>query len=211
MLLYLVRHGESAFNAEQRIQGQLDIPLSPLGERQSRALAAAFRALPPLDALYASPLRRALDTARPIAAALGLDLQLDPRLMEIHAGVFQGLIWPEIERRFPAEAVAWRSQDPDYRLPEGESRADLMQRAQTALETIRATGHARVGIVAHGGVLSAGLKSLLEIPPRRNPFVLYNGSINVLEWADQVKVIVLNQMDHLRAGGDDLRSRTGDL
>jgi probable phosphoglycerate mutase len=210
MILYLVRHGESAYNAEGRIQGQADIPLSPLGRRQSVAVAAGFRGLE-IDAIYSSPLSRALETARPVAAELGLEPRTDKRLMEINAGIFQGLIWPEIHERYPQYGEAWKSQDPDFRIPEGESRRELMQRAEAVLQSIREADHRTVIVVAHGGVLTAGLKALLGVPAERNPFSLYNGSINMADWQVQFRLVTLNQMEHLVTGGEDLRTKAGDL
>jgi len=127
--------------------------------------------------------------------------------MEIHAGIFQGLDWADIQVRYPREAAAWRTQDPDFRIPEGESRRDLMARMGTALREIRKAPHRQVVIVAHGGSLSAGLKVLLEIPAQRNPFNLGNGSISTLVWEHDVKLITLNLTDHLHGalgGGGDL-------
>ena len=79
--------------------------------------------------------------------------------MEINAGIFQGLIWPEINERFPEAAAAWR-QDPDFRIPQGESRRDLMQRSCAALEAIREAGHRQAIVVAHGGAVHGRIKSL---------------------------------------------------
>jgi probable phosphoglycerate mutase len=210
MILYLVRHGESAFNAEGRIQGQLNPPLSPLGVRQSAALAAAFRGQK-IDGVYSSPLGRAMQTASPIAEALGLAPHTDDRLVELNAGVFQGLTWAEINLRLPAEGQAWKSQNPDYHIPGGESRRDLMRRGQAALDAIRERGQNQAIVVAHGGVLAAALKALLGVPAERNPFTLYNASISMLQWQSQIKLMTLNQLDHLHASGDDLRTSTGDL
>lgn len=210
MILYLVRHGESAFNAEGRIQGQLNPPLSSLGIQQSQAVARVF-SQQKIDVVYSSPLARAMQTAMPIAQALGLQPRTDDRLKELNAGVFQGLTWTEINERYPGEGARWKSQDPDYRIPEGESRRDLMRRGQAALEAIRETGLANVIVVAHGGLLTAALKALLGVPAERNPFMLYNGSISQVEWQSQFRLITLNQLDHLHAAGADLRTRTGDL
>jgi broad specificity phosphatase PhoE len=131
MILYLVRHGESLFNAERRIQGQSDVELSPLGHRQTDAVAAELANLP-INAIFASPLRRAMETAEPIAARLKLPIQTDNRLKEINAGMFQGLHWDEIEHLHPAEAVHWKAQQPDFVIPGGESRRQLMSRARAA-------------------------------------------------------------------------------
>src|SRR5438309_697212 len=126
MLLYLVRHGESVCNLERRIQGQLNVEQSPLGHQQSLALADALESQP-IDTLFCSPLRRAMETAQPIAERLQLQIKSDDRLKEINASMFQGLHWDEIERLHPAEAVRWKAQEPDFVIPQGESRRALMQ------------------------------------------------------------------------------------
>ena len=205
MILYCIRHGETVFNAAGRIQGQSESDLSPLGHRQCQAVAESLREVP-IDAIYSSPLRRALDSAQCIAAALHVEVQLDPRLMEINAGIFQGLCWSEIDDRYPAEARRWKSHDPDYCIPQGESRRALMHRGREAFHAIRETGQQHVVIVSHGGLLGAALKALLEIPAERNPFALQNGSITRIDWEQEAKLLSLNETAHLRgdcgSGGD---------
>lgn len=211
MILYCVRHGESTYNVEGRLQGQSDEPrLSPLGLRHAQALAASLAQLP-LDAIYASPLARAMETARPLADSLKLPIVADDRLKEINIGIFQGLLAAEIGDVHPQETARWRSADADYRIPGGESRRELMQRAEAALMDIREAGHRQVAIIAHGGVLAAALKALLKVPAESNPFMLYNGSISRLEWDAHIKLMTLNQTDHLRLAGCELATRTGDL
>jgi probable phosphoglycerate mutase len=210
MILYCVRHGESAYNVEGRLQGQTDVKLSPLGLQHAAAIATALGKLE-IDAIYASPLSRAMQTAGPLAAALKLPILEDARLKEINIGVFQGTLAVDLADRFPEEAARWRSQDPDYRIPQGESRRELMIRAEAAFREIRASDHRQVAVVAHGGVLAAAFKALLGVPAERNPFMLYNGSISMLDWGSQLKLMTLNQIDHLRAAGFALATRTGDL
>ena len=206
MILYCVRHGETTYNATRRIQGQTDSELSAIGWQQCAAVAEAL-ARQKIEAVYSSPLRRALESARLVAESLRLEVQIDPRLMEINAGIFQGLSWEEIEQKHPAEAARWKTQDPEFRIPGGESRWDVMQRAADAFRAIREAGHRQVAIVAHGGLLSAAFKVLLEIPARLNPFSLDNGSISKLAWDREVKLLSLNAIDHLHGlhhGGMDL-------
>jgi broad specificity phosphatase PhoE len=210
MLFYLIRHGESLYNAEGRIQGQSDVELSPLGLRQAAAIAEAFGD-EPLDAVFASPLRRAMQTAEPIAARFGLPIRPDDRLMEIHAGIFQGLLWAEIEAKFPEAARPWREQHPDYVIPGGESRRSLMVRGRAAFESIRELPFRRVAVVSHGGILAAALKSLLQMPAEINPFSLYNASISKLAWDQRVKLLTLNQLDHLRAAAIAREDATGNV
>ncbi len=210
MNLYCVRHGESLYNAEGRIQGQSQTPLSPLGQRQARAVADALRTLP-IDAVYCSPLRCAMETAQPLADALKLPLRTDPRLMEIHTGIFQDRLHAEIAQLFPDETARWRASDPDYRIPGGESRRDLMLRAAAAFEAIRAAGHERAVIVSHGGAFAAAFKALLSIPAERNPFSLFNASISQVYWTTQFKLLTLNQTAHLAAANCERTSTTTDF
>jgi broad specificity phosphatase PhoE len=205
MNLYLVRHGETTFNKSHRIQGQLDSELSALGRRQCEAVAEALGGVP-CDAVISSPLRRAQETAQYLADKLKLELSFEPRLMEINAGIFQGHSWHELDEKFPQEAARWKSHDPDYQIPGGESRRQLMIRTGDAFRAIREAGYAHVIVVAHGGSLSAALKSLLGVPAERSPFELRNGSICRIEWNKEFKLLTLNETAHLHglesAGGD---------
>ncbi len=164
VLLHLVRHGESTFNAEERIQGQSDAPLSDLGRRQSEAVAKAL-AEAPIEAVYSSPLSRALATARPIAEKHGLKVQTDPRLMELDAGVFEGQLRSDLANVYPAEFAHWLAGDEDFAIPGGESRRQLTIRGCEAIHAIAAAGHREAAIVTHGGLLSVAVRSLL-IPAR---------------------------------------------
>ncbi len=206
MRLFCVRHGETFHNLQGRIQGQSDSQLSPLGLRQFERVAELF-ASHEIDAVIASPLSRARRSAELVAQRLKLEVELDQRLMEIHAGVFQGLCWDEIEGRYPAEAAGWRSQDPDFRIPGGESRRDLMIRAREVFSEIRQRPYRKAIIVAHGGLLSAAFKVFLEIPAGRNPFVLANGSVSLVDWERDFKLVSVNDTAHL----SDLMSGDGDL
>jgi probable phosphoglycerate mutase len=206
MKLFCVRHGETLFNLAGRIQGQSDSGLSPLGRRQCQAVADALVSVD-CEAVIASPLERAMETAHCIARKLKLEVRAEPRLMEINAGIFQGHRWSELDQRFPEEAARWRSQDPNYRIPGGESRRDLMERSRAAFEAIRESAYRSAIIVAHGGSLSAAFKALLEIPASHNPFSLGNGSISTVAWDSQFKLLSLNETAHLHG----LLSGDGDL
>jgi probable phosphoglycerate mutase len=210
MNLYCVRHGQSAYNAEGRIQGQCDVPLSPHGLRQSQALAEALAGLS-IEEVIASPLARARQTALPVAERCGVPLRFDDRLKEIHAGIFQDRLWSEIRDTHPTEAARWIAQEPDFVIPQGESRRALMDRGLAAFDAIRRSGRERVVIVSHGGLLAAALKALLGIPADRRPFSFLNASISRAEWTGDFRLLTLNQTDHLRDvnGSDD--GTTGDL
>lgn len=208
MILYCVRHGQSVFNAEGRIQGQFDVPLSELGRQQAEAVAHAM-ASKPIDAVFASPLSRAMETARPVAEKLDLHIQTDDRLMEINVSIFQKCNRRELEERYPDEFSRWKAGDPDYAPPGGESRRQLMIRGRDAFEHILASGHQHIAVIAHGGLIGAAFKSFLEIPARLHPFRLENGSISRLAYeGEDCTLLSLNEVEHLRhiglAGMGDL-------
>ena len=178
--LIVVRHGETAWNAERKFQGHLDSRLTSKGLSQARALAAR---LPKqrFSALYSSDLGRAVQTAQIISTAIGLDLVTDARLRERNLGVFQGLGSEEIKARYPAEYRLYQSRDPNYVVPGGESLRQQVERNVSCLEELaeRYAGESFL-VVTHGGVLSGLFRHVLSIPletPRRFEFV--NGGVNV--------------------------------
>lgn len=180
MIFYCVRHGESLFNAEGRVQGQSDVALSPFGLRQAEATAEALAGYP-IDAIYASPLRRALQTAEVVARRLNLPVRTDPRLKEVHAGVFQDRLRAELQRDYPEELARWNSEDLDYVIPGGESRRALMARGGEALRSIARQNHEHAAIIAHGRLLVVSLKNLVGLAPTDSPRSLQNASITTLQ------------------------------
>lgn len=200
MIMYCVRHGESVFNAEGRIQGQQNPPLSELGRQQAQVVSQRLAALP-IEAIYASPLERARTTAEPLAEALGLEIKTDERLKEINVGVFQGMLWSEVREQHPEFAEKWASQDPDYVIPQGESRRQLMLRGAEVLQHIHDQGHQQVAVVAHGAILSAAFKALFGIPVELNPFSLHNASITKIKWDGEFRLKTFNHIQHLVDAG----------
>ena len=150
--LILIRHGETIWNAEDRIQGQIDIPLNETGWRQAQALAV-WLAGDTFDAIYSSDLRRALDTAAAIARPHALDVIPDPRLRQSAKGVWEGLTWDEITARYPEQVAAWEANH-DMLPPGGETGAAYVGRLREFLGdmTARHTGQT-VLAVGHGHVI----------------------------------------------------------
>lgn len=128
----LWRHGRTSWNADGRFQGQTDIDLDDVGREQAAAAALVLAALDPA-AIVCSDLRRAVDTAAPLAALTGLPAVPDPGLRETDAGRWQGLTVSEIERADPVDAAAWHAGDVHVRLGGGETRLDVAARAVGAL------------------------------------------------------------------------------
>lgn len=151
--LVAIRHGETAWNAQSRLQGQLDIPLNALGRAQAARLGPALQH-EGLAAVYASDLSRAWQTAQALAAPLGLTVQADAGLRERCFGTLQGLTYDEIDRQWPELARRWRRRDPDFAPDGGESLVRFQDRCLSAARRLAAAhvGQA-VALVCHGGVL----------------------------------------------------------
>ena len=208
MLLYCIRHGQTVYNAQGRVQGQTDVSLSDMGLAQSEAVTEAL-ADEPIGAVYSSPLQRALQTAQPLADRLGLAVQTDPRLMEINLGDFQGQFRTELDRKYPEVFARWKSGDPDFSFPGGESRRSLMARALAAFDAIRWTHHSHVAVVTHGALLLAVIRTFLHVAPEIRMPPLENASISVLSSQGfEVQVVRFNGVEHLRNIG---LSGVGDL
>lgn len=163
-LVLLARHGQTDWNAAGRWQGHADRPLSAAGTRQARELAERLRGYP-LDAVYASDLRRALETAAAVAARQGLAVTALPELREVDTGSWTGLTRPDAQRRFPEEFARWEATgEPGWE--GGESYDDLSARVVPAVERIgEAHPGGRVLVVAHAGVVRAVHARVLGLDP----------------------------------------------
>ena len=163
-LIYLLRHGEVVRAETRRFIGHLDVPLSPLGERQSSFQAQRLRA-EPLAAVFSSDLSRARRTAEIIAAPHGITPIVVPALREMDMGRWDGLTGEEIGEREPAAFKKWMSGVGEFAFPEGESLGDLLARAWSAFQAI-VVGHAgrTIAVVAHGGTNRVLLCHALGIP-----------------------------------------------
>ena len=148
-----IRHGETDWNVEKRIQGQTDIPLNETGRAQ--ALAMAFSAAHHnFDAIYSSDLMRARDTANMLAERRGLAVKILPQLRERHFGIFQGLTAAEGKVRHPGAHARYLARDPDYDFDNGESMHNLAKRVAAAVhEMTQHHAGQTIAAVTHGGVL----------------------------------------------------------
>lgn len=194
-----VRHGETDWNVQTRIQGQLDIALNAAGREQAQRLGRAL-ADEQFDAVYASDLRRAADTARAVAERVGLPVRTELSLRERGFGSFQGLTWAEVEQHHPEASRRWRQRDASFGPPGGETLTVFYQRAVSALAAIadRHRGQ-HIAIVTHGGVLDVLYRAASRIAidaPRT--WQLGNASINrVLHGDDGFTLVGWNDDIHL--------------
>lgn len=210
MHLYLVRHGESTYNAEGRIQGQEDAPLSEHGIWQAERIARRLAGVK-FAACYASDLSRATDTARAIIAHhSGLPLVCEPMLREIKFGIFEGLTAPEIEAKYPEEYARWSrswhdaslgSFIRDYAPPGAESTQELHARAGRALAWLRAQEHTGIVlVVAHGGLLRSLVAHALGLDAdSRYRFHFDNTGLTIIEDDEFTTLRVFNDTSHLGA------------
>ena len=202
----MVRHGETAWNAEGRVQGQTDVPLSAVGEAQARALRAAL-AGERFAALYASDLSRVRQTAAPVAALLGLPVRLEPRLRERHYGKFEALTYVEARERLPEDYARFRAKDPDYDFGSGESLRRFYERAVACVAGIAARhAGAAVLVFTHGGVLEMVHRHAhgTGISAPRD-FEIPNAALNWIEIGPQHwRVRSWAQVAHLERALDDL-------
>ena len=178
--LILIRHGETQWNREGRVQGyHADSPLTEAGRRQAHALAERL-ARERVDALYASDTGRTRRTAGPIGEATGLRVVHDAGLRERNYGAFEGRTFAEVERDFPAEYGRFHTRDPDYVPPGGESATQFRDRVMAALERIAAGASGkRVAVVTHGGVLGVAYRHAMDIPlEAKRGYSLANASLN---------------------------------
>jgi probable phosphoglycerate mutase len=186
-----IRHGQTAWNADNRIQGHTDIALDALGEWQAERLAQALGE-EELEVLYSSDLMRARQTAAPLAARKGLALHLDSGLRERGFGEFEGLSFAQIEQRWPEQAAAWRRRDPDFGARGGEVLRDFRDRVVAAVERLaRAHRGQSIALVTHGGVLDLLYREATRVAldaPRS--WQLANAGINRLLHSNQGLVLV---------------------
>ena len=201
MRILLARHGETPWNAEGRYQGQIDIPLSPTGEAQARALGARLQDQP-LTRAVASPLSRARRTAElALGEARVPMLTLDPGLQEIAHGTWEGKLAAEIGAEDPDRFRAWREAPETVQMPQGESLQQVLDRAwpafQTACEELGPED--TLLVVAHDAVNRVLLCRVLGLPlPRLWSFRQAPATLNLLEGPspDHLEVVRLNDCAH---------------
>lgn len=180
--LILVRHGETAWNAEERMQGHEDIPLNERGRAQAEALGARL-AGETIHALYSSDLKRALETAQRISASTGHPVVRDARLRERHLGVLQGVLRSAAHETTGEVYARYRASDPDYVIPGGESTRQFAARVLACIgDLVHRHPGETVLVVAHGGVLDQLYRHARDLPisgPRA--LTLRNTSVNRVE------------------------------
>ena len=194
-----MRHGETAWNVDTRIQGSLDIGLNEKGRSQAERLGAALQD-EPIAAIYSSDLWRAYDTALAISKATGVNIITDEGLRERGFGIFEGKTFDEVQAHWPEQALRWRQRDPDFCPEGGESLTMFRDRILSASQalTARHPGE-QIAIVAHGGVMDVLYRAATgqSIQATRT-WALGNAVINRLLWTPTTFTLVgWNDTQHL--------------
>lgn len=199
--LIVIRHGETLWNREKRMQGTTDSVLSDVGRAQAQALGRRL-ASHGFSALYSSDLSRARDTAHAIAEHTGHEVVAEPRLRERRFGVFEGLTADEIRSRYPEEHARFASRDPDYEVPGGESASSFTLRCLGCLSEIAGRhGGEEVVVVTHGLVLDSLYRAAHGLDhgaPR--PVPLINASLNLFGYGEGAwRLVLWGDVGHLAA------------
>ena len=181
-----IRHGETAWNASGRVQGQLDIPLNSTGRWQVHRLALAV-ADEGITRIYSSDLARAQQTAMAVARGSGGEIVTDAGLRERGFGIFEGLSYAEVNERWPEHGERWRRRDPEFGAPGGETLNAFFERSIAAVARLAARHPGEtIAIVSHGGVMDclyrAASRVALDAP---RSWQLGNASINRLLYTPQ--------------------------
>lgn len=192
MRLFLIRHGEPEASARGRCYGKLDVGLSEAGRQSIEAVASA---VPQPDAVYTSPRRRAVESARLLARPHGREPIIDERLAEIDFGELEGLTYDEARARHPDVYAAWMSRPTEVTFPGGESFARMRERVLDAYAEIRerhGAGSGAVCLVSHGGVNRILLAEALGAP-RENLFRIGQayGSLSIIDHVEGTPVVSL--------------------
>jgi len=162
--IILIRHGETVANRENIFRGRMDFPLNEVGIHQAECLAKELLKFK-IDAIYSSPLSRALDTAKPIAAMQNLEIEIEPDLANISLGIWEGMPHKEVSQKFPQEYHLWKTEPEKLKIPGGENLADVQSRSVSAIERIIQKHKGRtIAAVTHRAVVKPLIAGLIGIP-----------------------------------------------
>jgi len=200
-----IRHGETLWNVDSRIQGHLDIGLNDTGRWQAERLGMALKD-EPIAAIYASDLSRAHDTALAVSRQTGVPVQAEPGLRERSFGEFEGRTFAEIEKELPEQAQRWRQRDPTFTPAGGESLLRLEARVLSVAGRLAAQHPGeQIALFAHGGVMDILYRAAtrLDLQAART-WALGNTAINRLLWSPEgFSLVGWADVQHLSEGTMD--------
>lgn len=197
---FMVRHGRTDGNVRKILVGRTDIPLDEHGVQQAAAVATYVHGNIRPDVIVASPLQRARDTAGAISALLGLPIEIEPEIAELHFGTYEGRAWAELIESEPAFAAQFQDFEADLHWPGGERLSEFHARVRDAFARLAASyaNHSAI-VVTHGGVLGSLVSQLLGTPPNDwSRYQIRNCSVTHLEVRPHGSILHrLNDVSHL--------------
>ena len=206
-----IRHGETAWNVDTRIQGHLDIPLNATGREQASRLARALLGHAPIDAICSSDLSRALQTARVVADATGAPLSVNAGLRERCFGDLQGHTFAECSAAAPQQAERWRRRDPDWVPPGGgESLLSFRERVTQTVQMLAAQNAGKtLALFTHGGVLDVLYRAAtgLGLQDART-WQIGNTAVNRLLWTPDSGLTLVGWADTTHLEDESLDEST---
>jgi broad specificity phosphatase PhoE len=198
--IYLVRHGQTEWNRELRFRGRADIPLDENGRRQARAIADALMGKD-ISAIYTSPLKRSIETARPAATAFHLNIVTRQGLIDINYGEWEGLAYDEVRQRYADLYREWEERPDSVTFPSGESLEEVKRRSFSAfMKVVEENPGKSILIIPHRVINKVLLCAMLGLGSDRFWSIQQDtGCINVITYSESRFVLVsMNDTCHLR-------------
>ena len=199
--LILVRHGETDWNAEGRIQGMLDVPLNALGVQQVELAAAELARTIDMAEMVSSDLVRTRETATPIAEMTGFEPRFDARIRERNFGIWQGKTYEEWRVQDAAGMARYNAGDPDYGPEGGETASQFLSRCVDAVtDLVLGSDEKTLILVTHGGVVSSMVRHALGLNPQSaRTWSVPNASISEwrIEYVNDEPVFYVDRIGHV--------------
>lgn len=201
MRIYLIRHGQTDWNIQGKIQGSHDIPLNETGLMQAEKLAAGMESRP-VKKIFSSTLKRAMKTAEALGSRQEAEIIPMPQLIEVEFGKWEGLTWEEIEKAYPKEYRHWVTDPAQAAPPGGESQKEIINRCKAALyEIIKQTGGREdIAVVSHGATLAWLVSVMLGPDVEDESIIVENASITTVHYSPLTEIFTVvekNDTSHM--------------
>lgn len=196
MKIYLIRHGQTDWNIQGRIQGSHDIPLNETGRNQAELLAKGMDSRK-VSRIFSSSLTRAMETAERISTRQKVEICSMPQLIEVEFGKWEGMTWDEIKEVYPKEYALWASCPDEASPPGGETRDQVIRRCVwTIREIIKITGGREdVAIVSHGATIAYLISYMMRDHPEVESIIVENASITTVNYSPLTEDFLLLEMN----------------
>jgi len=205
MLVYLIRHGETKWNIDFKVQGKKDVPLNDKGILQANLLASYFENIAFennfSDVIYSSNLTRAYETAKIIGNKLSKKIEIVEDFQEINFGVWEGYYWEDIKIEYKDFLKKWENDRENTPIPEGESYGQVQKRVYKKFKEIisKHQSDSNIIIVSHGVAIKVLIAKILEINIKNlHKFHIDNASISIVEYDNEIKIKSINNTFHLK-------------